>query len=94
MKGNPVLYKTLVVGVIVLFIGIGVQPAFADTQLEEKDENYVNITSEFTGSRKKHTVEMTQQDLVELDTFLDSLYVKLNNSKSDDETSHIINEAI
>ncbi|UCF49492.1 MAG: hypothetical protein JSU91_07020 [Thermoplasmatales archaeon] len=30
MKGNPVLYKALVVGVIVLFIGVGVQPAIAD----------------------------------------------------------------
>jgi hypothetical protein len=29
MKGKPVMYKFLVVGVIVLFIGIGIQPAFA-----------------------------------------------------------------
>ena len=29
MSKNPVLYKALVVGVIILFIGLGVQPAFA-----------------------------------------------------------------
>jgi hypothetical protein len=31
MSRNPVLYKSLVVGVIVLFIGVGIQPAFAIT---------------------------------------------------------------
>ena len=31
MSRNPVLYNSLVVGVIVLFIGIGIQPAFAVT---------------------------------------------------------------
>ena len=30
MSKKPVLYKYLVVGVIVLFIGVGIQPAFAD----------------------------------------------------------------
>jgi hypothetical protein len=30
MKGKPVLYKCLVVGVIVLFIGVGIQPAIAN----------------------------------------------------------------
>jgi len=49
MKGNPVLYKTLVVGVIVLFIGVGIQPAFAVKEKEqiidmEIEEN--NIESE------------------------------------------------
>jgi parallel beta-helix repeat protein len=29
MRRNPVLYKSLVVGVIVLFIGVGIQPVFA-----------------------------------------------------------------
>ena len=31
MVRNLVLYKTLVIGVIVLFVGIGIQPAFAIT---------------------------------------------------------------
>jgi hypothetical protein len=34
MSKNPVLYKSLVVGVIVLFIGVGVQPAFADVSFK------------------------------------------------------------
>jgi len=37
MSKNPVLYKSLVVGVIVLFIGVGIQPAFATNQPETDD---------------------------------------------------------
>jgi hypothetical protein len=93
MKKNSV-YKFLVIGIIFLFIGLGVQPVIATCQPKGKDIDYINITSEFTGLRKKHTVKMTQQELEELDTFLDSIYVNLINSQSDKEASKIINEAI
>jgi hypothetical protein len=56
MKGNPVLYKGLVVGVIVLFISMGLQPAFAvDTNSSEK-------TVEITVRRYKadRTIEKTK----------------------------------
>ena len=42
MNKNPVLYKSLVVGVIILFVGVGIQPAFAvspDTSESEDDCN-------------------------------------------------------
>ena len=42
MSKNPVLYKTLVVGVIVLFIGIGIQPAIAIIEPENTDESRVS----------------------------------------------------
>jgi len=44
MDKNPVLYKTLVVGVIVLFIGMGVQPAYAYEDIEQNIivKNYKN----------------------------------------------------
>jgi hypothetical protein len=43
---TPVLYKTLVVGVIVLFVGVGVQPAIALTDKEQniKAEDNENVT--------------------------------------------------
>ena len=43
MDRNPdLLYKTLVVGVIVLFIGVGIQPAFADVSNISKSESNEN----------------------------------------------------
>jgi len=95
MEGkSALLYKTLVIGVIVLFVGIGIQPAIASIQSEESDLDYINIISEFSGLRGKHTVKMSQQDVDELDAFFDSYFDRLDNSQSDEETSLIINEAI
>ena len=40
MKGKPtLLYKVLVVGVLVLFIGIGIQPAFAVTPTTDSNDD-------------------------------------------------------
>jgi hypothetical protein len=44
MKGKPVLYKILVVGVIVLFVGVGIQPSLAVQSEEINDEPIVEIT--------------------------------------------------
>lgn len=38
MKGNPVLYKGLVLGVIFLFVGVGIQPAIGNVQYELVDD--------------------------------------------------------
>ena len=35
MKGKSVIYKMFVVGVIVLFIGVGIQPVYALTDIEK-----------------------------------------------------------
>ena len=43
MSKNPVFYKSLVVGVIVLFIGVGVQPAFAVTPDTSDSEDDCNL---------------------------------------------------
>ena len=86
--------KIVVIGVIALFVGMGFQPAFATVQLEDNDMDFINITSEFTGLKRKHTVKMTHNEVDEFYAFFDSIYEKLNNTESDDETSLIINEAV
>ena len=91
---RKILSKTLSLTVIFLFIGIGIQPVFATTEFIDDIEDYITITSEFTGLRRKHTVKLTQQVMEELDISLNSIYVKLNNSQSDEETLQIINQAI
>ena len=86
--------KTLAVAVIILFIGLAIQPAIATFQSDNNNVEYIRITSEFTGLRKKHTIKMTTQEVEEMNVFLDYIYMRLNNSKSDEETSQIINDAI
>ena len=41
MSRNPVLYKSLVVGVIVLFIGVGIQTAIAFETEESNDRGFI-----------------------------------------------------
>ena len=43
MKGKPVLCKSLVVGVIILFVGIGIQPAFAVTSNSTGNKDDCNL---------------------------------------------------
>jgi hypothetical protein len=91
---KDMLGKALVLGVICLFVGVGVNPAFATVHPGDKNVNYINITSEFTGLNRKHTVKMTQKEIDEFYAYFDSIYEKLNNTESNEETSLIINEAI
>jgi hypothetical protein len=56
-KKPAVFYKTLVVGVIVLFIGIGVQPAFAnDTNIRKKTYDYQEIFTFIFGYGKMNWI--------------------------------------
>ena len=77
MDRNPLLYKSLVVGVIVLFISVGIQPAIANVS--------VNKTSDFTddcgckdiSSNDRKRVESL---LIHLEAVTNSIMLKYGNS--------------
>jgi len=96
MDRNPaVLYKTLVVGLIVLFIGIGMQPAIADVSFESDDSELVEITTEVCGlNGGKQTVKLTQQEAYEVEEIFNSIRERLNNTESREETEEIFKEAV
>ncbi len=94
MKGNPVLHKSLVVGVIVLFIGVGIQPALATVEQENIDTEYFDVTTEFIGLDKNVTVKLTQEQIQELDALFDSFRNSLNNSESYENTVELYNDMI
>ena len=59
MEGkSAMLYKTLVVGVIVLFVGVGVQPAFAVSQDVDDSEDYCELCPSFEKLIKNRDVEI------------------------------------
>jgi hypothetical protein len=55
MQHTSLLYKSLVVGVIVLFIGVGVQPAFAVTSITSDSDDECNLCPKLS---KQHIVRV------------------------------------
>jgi len=71
---NPALfYKTFVVGVIVLFVGVGIQPAFATAQqevevdIEPKDYLFQTIIDIPNNQDIKNLIEQYKYDLFKVD---------------------------
>jgi hypothetical protein len=95
MKGKPnLLYKTLVVGVIVLFVGMGIQPAFAQIQQDNSEIEYYDVNIEICGLGKDYTIQLSKQQLNEIDLLFESLKGDLDNSKSEEEIVNLYNRAI
>ncbi len=89
-----ILYKSLVVGVIVLFIGVGIQPAIATVEPENIDVEYYDVTTEFIGLNKEYTTQLTKEQFKELDALFDSIYERLNLSTSIKDSVEIYKDAV
>jgi len=96
MKGNPLLYKSLVVGVIVLFVGIGIQPVFADESIESDDSELVEITIEFYEMNRtyNHTVLLTKGQIRELENLINNFEIKLGNADNKIEKEAIYKDTV
>ena len=55
--------NSLVVGVILLFVGVTVQPSVATVKPESIDVEYVDVTTEFIGLDKEHTTQLTKEEI-------------------------------
>ena len=85
----------LVVGVILLFIIVAVQPSIATVQLEKIDVEYVEITTEICGlAGKNHTVQLTKEEAVKIEVLFDSIRERLNNTETREEAEKIFKEAV
>jgi len=92
MSRKPVLYKILLVGVIVIFVGVEIQPAFADVIKEEK---LIEFTTEVIGLfGGKRTVKLTQEELLEVELMLDSFQEQIGFSKSIYEAKEIYKKGV
>jgi len=83
MSKNSLLCKGIAVVVILLFIGLAFAPSInADVSKEE----LVEVTTEFCGLGKKHTVKLTQEEVDELDQLFDDIKERLDNIETREET--------
>ena len=76
MNKKPVLYKSLVVVIVILFIGIGIQPAFA-----------VNVSTTISDSEEECDICPSIEDVVDskdLEKYQE-LFNKINSLKEEDK---------
>jgi hypothetical protein len=86
--------KGLAVAVIILFLGVSIQPVIATVQLEDRDVEYFDVTTEFVGLNKKYTTQLTKEELEELNALFDSVSSNLNKSTSFKESVEIFRDSI
>ena len=95
---NDMLGKTLVLGIICLFVGMFFQPAFAnDIQLKEHynssfEESYEEIVISFYGIGKTDDIKvwLTNEQADKLEMIFNELDFKLKNSRSNNQTIDIV----
>jgi hypothetical protein len=88
--------KILVFGVILLFIGIGVQPAFAEISIDPDNSELVEITVQFYDADRtyNHTVMLTKEKAQKLEYLEDNFKAQIDSIDNPIETETIIKNAI
>jgi hypothetical protein len=97
MGKNPILlYKILIVGFLVFFIVVGIQPAFAYIQFETDNSEFVEVTVSIfkTNEIRQHTLMLTQKQVIDFDIVFENFKIKINNAKTKKETIEIYNDMI
>lgn len=80
---NPaLLHKTLVAGVIIIFLSVCLQPITANLQLETKNAEYYEVTTEFIGLDKIHKTLFTKEEIEKLNDLFKTINNNLKNSVS------------
>jgi len=87
------LKKLLAAGVIVLFLGLACAPSINANV--SKESELVEITTEVFGlNGGKHTVQLTLDEVEEVDRLFEDLRCKFNKSKTTKEIIKIFNETV
>ncbi len=85
--------KLLVVGVIVLFLGLACAPSINANV--SRDSELVEVTTEICGlGGGKHTVQLTQEEVEEVEQLFDDIERRLAKVETREETVEIFNDAI
>lgn len=91
------LRKSVSVGVILLFISVAFAPSInADVNISILDNEVVEFNIEYrgVGEVKHHSIKLTMQEALEVETIINELQKKLENIETEDEMIIIFNDAI
>ena len=86
--------QIFIIGVIVLFAGLAINPAtaqvFPENELQEKAINVEYALVNLDGSITTERIELTEQEFVELQTTLSKLMEELESATDLDDVENII----
>ena len=91
MKKN-IFKKEITIGVTILFISL-IFTSSINANVSYKGEKVI-VTTQFSGFGKKHTIQLTQQIVEELEQLFDNIKTRLDRVTSKEETIKIFNEVI
>ncbi len=97
MVGNPIIKKSLAVGIILVFIGVAIAPSINVTVVKAANDNdLVEVTSQACGIKGygNTTVKLTRQQADEVDVLFEMITSKLNNTTSREESVRIYHDAV
>ena len=83
-----------VLGIILLFVSVCLQPVVATEQKECFDVKIYDVNIEICGLGKEYTVKLTELQLNEIDVVFESIKDDLDNAKNQEETILIYSDAI
>jgi hypothetical protein len=90
--------QIFIIGVIVLFAGLAINPAtaqvFPENELQEKAINVEYALVNLDGSITTERIELTEQEFVELQTTLSKLMEELESATDLDDLENIIESAL
>lgn len=93
-KGKIRIYKTLVIGILFLFIGTGTIPSFA---LENNNENEKTLLTFYTFDRTKTReckAELSKDTAEEISVLFEEIKEKIMNNPSSGETQELKNDFV
>lgn len=94
---NRLFRKGIVLGIILLFVGIAIQPSIiADDSFKSDNSEIVEITIQICNENgaNDHTVMLTQEQAEELENIISTTKIKLDAAKTLEETSAIFNDTV
>jgi hypothetical protein len=88
--------KVFTIVIILIFISVSIQPAFADVSIESFNSELGEITVQFyeTDRTYNHTVMLTKEQAEELDNLITDFEIKLNNAYNKIESEAIYKDTV
>ncbi len=84
--------KGIVIVIIILFVGVGVQPALADLSIESDDFEFVEFTVQV--GNIEYNVVLSSKQAEELENLMDNTKAQLDKATTIKETSKIFDETV